>query len=410
MKKLIILSKIAFRNVFRNRRRSFLTMGAVFVSVAAMTFMNSYLEGFVKPFLEDMIRITGHVQIQNKEYPLKVRMMSLSARVDNYREKKEKLKKIPHVQYVAPRITFGRLVDVHEQNTGAPVMGIDLAEDDGILKISSAIVNGKTFDPSKNEAVIGYRLQEKLNISLGDTITIITRTTMSSMYAQNLIVTGVFDLYNAALNNFVFMPLEKAEYLLDMENAVTTINIGVDNTEFIDPVISQINEDRIFSEEFLVERWDEIGLLGQYLPLVYLIKYMFAFIFGVIAVIGILNTMLMAVFERIREIGVIAAMGLKRLQIIYVFLTEAFFISFFGGFIGIIVGGGFGLYVEKHGITLGEFVERIPFPMRHTIYTDITVEVLIFSLFLGIVVSLLGAVYPAFKASRMEPARAMRST
>ncbi|MFC1726243.1 ABC transporter permease [candidate division KSB1 bacterium] len=410
MKRLITLSKIAFRNVFRNKRRSLLTMGAVFTSVAAMTFMNSYLNGFVKPFFEDLIRLTGHIQVQHEEYALKVRMMSLSARVENYRDKKEKLKNIQHIKYAAPRIAFGGLIDVHEQNIAAPAMGIDLNEDDGILRLSNSITDGRAFSPSTNEAVIGYRLQEKLNITVGDTVTIITRTTMGSMSAANLVITGIFDMFNAALNNMIIMPVEKAEYLLDMENAVTSLNIGVDDEENINAVIAEINNKKIFKNKTLIERWDEIGILMQYLPYVYIIKYIFAFIFGIIAVIGILNTMLMAVFERIREIGVTAAMGLKRMQIIFVFLSEAFYISLFGGIPGILFGGAVGLYVEIHGINIGNFAERIPFPMRQTLYTDVTVEVLITSLLLGIIVCLLGAVYPALKASRMQPAKAMRST
>ena len=384
-------------------------MAAVFVSVASMTFMNSYMDGVMKPFFEDIIRMTGHIQVQNEEYPLKARMMSLSARIDNYREKKAKLKQIQNIKYVAPRITFGGLIDINEQNTGTGFMGIDLNEDNGILKLDNSIIQGRTFNQQKDEAVIGVKLQEKLNISIGDTVTVLTRTTLASLSAKNLIITGIFDLYHAAFNNFIIMPIEDTEYLLDMENSAITLNIGVDDESHINMILKQIRNQKIFNDNVLIERWDEIGFLKMATPLVKVFKLIFAFIFGIIAVIGILNTMLMAVFERIHEIGLVAAMGLKRLQVIFVFLMEAFFISLFGGVLGIFIGGALGLYVEVHGIYLGGFPEKIPFPMRNRIYTDVTLEVLIISLILGIFISMLGALYPAFKASRMQPAKAMRS-
>ncbi|MFC1476991.1 ABC transporter permease [candidate division KSB1 bacterium] len=403
----LYMIKLAFRNVFRNKRRSLLTMVVIMFSVGTFLFMMSYFEGFLNSFVEDAMKATGHIYIQDPEYRLKERMLSLTVPVENYEQTREAVLAIDGIKTVTGRIRFGGLIDFHGNNEPGMGMGIDTEYEREIMEIENSIIKGTYFSGGNHETIIGVELARTLNIDIGDTITVISTTAFSSLAAENFIVTGIADMLIGMMNRLFYIPLDAAQTMLDMEDQAAEIIVFID-----DPEEHRVFQERIrslpeISGRYSVYRWDERGML-QYLPIARLFIVILILVFGIIAAFSIINTMLMAVLERTNEIGVMTAFGMQRRSVLTIFLLEAVVLGIFGGIVGLAVGGFGGYLMETHGLTMGEIVNDFPMPLRQTLYADLQWSQAVVALAVGIIISALSALPPALKAARLEPTDALR--
>ena len=403
-----ILIKIAFRNIFRNTRRTIITCIAVLISVSALIFMETYFGGFMEDIVEDTIKSTGHAKLQHPEYKLKQRMLSLNVPVDNYVDIIELLKSKKEIKLATGRIKFGAIININDENETGLGMGIVPNDEREILDLQNSLIKGQYFTGKDDETIVGREIVNSLNLDIGDTITVIVSTAYNSLNAANLRIIGICDLLNYNMNRIFYMPLNKAQDLLDMYDRVTEILIFTDDYKKTDELIYTIKTIPEISENYDLLDWLEAGFLETYYPLVQIMMIVFQGIFILLAVLVIVNTILMAAFERTWEIGIINAVGMKGKQILLLLLFEALMIGIIGGIVGIFVGSGFGYLLEVKGITIGKAVEGYPIPIRQVIYGDLTWFPVIKSFLLGLFASVLGAFLPALKASRMEPAEALR--
>ena len=403
-----ILLKLAFRNIFRNTRRTIITCIAVLISVSSIIFLESYFGGIMGDIVVDTIKLTGHVKLQHPEYKLKERMLSLSVPVENYGDIIELLKKKKEIKLATGRIKFGSIININDENETGLGMGIIPDNEREILNLQNSLIKGQYFTGKDDETIVGREIVNSLNLDIGDTITVIVSTAYNSLNAANLRIVGICDLLNYNMNRIFYMPLIKAQDLLDMFDRVTEILIFTDDYKKTDELINIIKTIPEISKNYDVLDWLEAGYLETYYPLVQVMMIVFEVIFLLLAVLVIVNTILMAVFERTWEIGIINAVGMKGRQIMLLLLFEALMIGIIGGIVGILVGSGFGYLLEVKGITVGKAVEGFPIPIRQVIYGDLKWFMVIKSFIIGLFASVLAAFLPALKASRMEPAEALR--
>ncbi len=403
-----ILIKIAFRNIFRNTRRTIITCTAVLISVSAVVFLESYFGGVMGDIVEDTIKSTGHIKLQHPEYKLKQRMLSLNVPVENYVDIIELLKKNKEIKLATGRIKFGSIININDKNETGLGMGIVPDDEREILNLQNSLIKGQYFTGKDDETIVGREIVSSLNLDIGDTITVIVSTAYNSLNAANLRIIGICDLLNYNMNKIFYMPLNKAQDLLDMYDRVTEILVFTDDYKKTDEVINIIKTIPEISENYVLLNWLQAGSLETYYPLVQVMIIVFEIIFLLLAVLVIVNTILMSVFERTWEIGIINAVGMKGRQILMSLLFEALMIGIIGSIVGILVGSGFGYLLEVKGITIGKAVEGYPIPIRQVIYGDLTWLIVIRSFLMGLFASVLAAFLPALKASRMEPAEALR--
>ncbi len=406
------LLKIALRNVFRNKRRTVLTAVVIMISVGAFLFMFSYIKGVRDSIVEDSIMLTGHISVQHPEYSMKERMLSLSVPVRNYAAIRDTLQAMKSVRAAAGRIKFGGLIDFREKNEPGAGYAFDPSNEEGIIDISESLVSGVGFsegDDGKNELLIGSELAMSLDILPGDTVTVISSTAYKSLTAVNLVVTGIVDMLSGAMNKLFYMHLETAQYFLDMDDSVSEIAVFLEENSDEDLVKNSIEAIEGVSATYRVMTWLDKGILRDYLPMLDSANAFIIVIFGLIAALGIINTMLIAVFERTREIGVFSAFGMKRREILAVFLFEALFIGCFGGIAGVLLGGYWAIYLEINGLSLGNVADGFSIPVRSIIYSDFRIIHGVSAFVLGITMSVLAAFLPAVKAARMEPTDALRT-
>ncbi len=403
------LIKLALKNVMRHKRRTFLTLLVIAISVGSIFVLLGYIGGAFGSMIKDYYKITGHINIQHNEYKLKERMLSLTVSIENYSELKSEINKNEHVVASSGRIKFGGLIDFNNANEPGVGIGIDTEAEKQMMGLQDFIIQGTYFSGSPGEAVVGSELAGKLRIEPGDTITIITRTAYGSMSAGNYVATGISQMPTSMMNSFFFVRLDETQYLLDMEDQITEYIVIADDPDNIEPVNGYLQTIDLLDDKYTVMPWYDQPLWKSYLPI---INYTYAItigLFGLIASFSIINTMLMAVFERTSEIGVFTSFGMRKFKVLKMFLTEAAVIGFIGGIFGLIWGGVVLYYMVNYGISLSEAVQEFNLPIRQTLYATFKWYYAVFSLLIGVVITVIAAYMPALKAARIEPTKALRT-
>ena len=416
--------KMGWRNILRNKRRTFFTLLAIAVGVMSVIFGRSYVAGFIDAISEATIKIqTGHVRIARGEYLRLERIMPKEYMVTGLNRLMPTLAALPGATSVAARIKFNALLSHNEKNEAAVVMGIDPVSADKSMDISKTICAGNYFkNPEQGQQlVIGKKLAEELGVTVNDELLLVTADIDYSTYALPFTVAGIFETGFSMLDKHVlYIPINKAREMLNCGDAAHEILVFLNNPRQAGPAARQIRQELSpFDPRGAIKviPWQENEIIKDTVPF---LETTFGLILGILMfIVGlvILNTMLMAVMERYQETGVIKALGFKNREIFSLILVEAFYIGVIGSAIGGIIGGTLAAIVEKNGIDMTKMMGKgvfekmdIPIPFfGKVLYTHLTPAILFGSMAFGVVIALLAVIYPAVKSSRMDPVEAFRS-
>jgi putative ABC transport system permease protein len=414
--------KFGWRNLTRNKRRTFFTILAIAVGVLTLVFARSYIKGIINTANNAMINTEiGHVKIAHKEYLRLNRIMPKEYLVRDLSALRNGLAGFPGVVSINERIKFHVLLSHGDINEAAVAVGFDPVREDKNMELSKVIVKGSYFGESHQglDLIIGKQLAEKLEVTVNDELLLVTTDVNYSTYALPFKVIGIFDTGFAAMDkHLLYIPLPKAQEMLDCGDAAHEILVFLkdpakswETCEKIENILSQKDPDHSIQ----VIPWQKDDLI-EFLPTVSDIYDVIIGIVMFIVALVILNTMLMAVMERYHEIGVIKALGFKNREVFTMILVEAFYLGCIGAVIGGIIGGTLSAVIEKTGIDFnqmsGGMMEKIDIPVPffgRIIYPDFTLTILVGSIIFGIIVALIAVLYPAFKSSKMLPVEAFRS-
>jgi putative ABC transport system permease protein len=414
--------KFGWRNLTRNKRRTFFTILAIAVGVLSLVFARSYIKGILNTANEAMINTEiGHVKIAHKEYLRLDRIMPKEYLVRDLSSLRSGVEAIPGHISMNERIKFHVLLSHGDINEPAVAVGFDPIREDRNMELSKAIVEGSYFGNSDQglELIIGKKLAEKLEVAVNDELLLVTTDVNYSTYALPFKVIGIFDTGFASMDkHLLYIPLPKAQEMLDCGDAAHEVLVFLrdpakswETCEKIENILSQKDP----AHSIQVIPWQKDDLI-QFLPTVSGIWDVIIGVIMFIVALVILNTMLMAVMERYHEIGVIKALGFKNREVFGMIMVEAFYLGCIGAVIGGILGGTLAAVVEKTGIDFnqmtGGIMEKIDIPVPFygkIIYPDFTLAILIGAMVFGILVALVAVLYPAFKSSKMLPVEAFRS-
>jgi len=421
---MLTLAKLAFRNVFRFKRRTFITLSAVSIGLALLIISISLLNGIDKQSISNIINCqTSHIKIFKKGYFDKKDELPLNIRIEDPTPVHEKLAGLKGIRASENRILFGAglIKDMDE----LPCLGvaIDVEKDPEIFNIKESLVQGQWLDPKKSQMLVGKDLAKDIGLTVGDRVTVRMVTSSEdedfSWNALDLEISGIFDSGNPGVDSQrLFIPMAIAREGLSMEKAVTEIVVRLESGDekFVDRMKKEIGQILVSEGEDL-EAFSWKDLAGTFLLISKMKSKNSAMIIMImlfIASMGIINTMLMAVMERTREIGMLAAMGMKKKEITRLFVLEGSFIGAIGAFLGCFLGGMAGWYLETKGWSIkamGESLQDLTsafYPVKEVFYADITFELLLMTFLFGIAIAVLAALYPARKAAKMNPIRALR--
>jgi putative ABC transport system permease protein len=412
--------KFGWRNLLRNKRRTYLTLTAVAIGVMSIIFAKSYFRGIFNGVIDTVIRTQiGHIRIVHKEYLRLERIMPKEYLVTDLNRVKADISRIPGVELMNEQIKFNVMLNHADANEPAVAFGIDPGKFDKIMDLSSTIVKGKYLDDSGSGLVIGKKLAEKLNVTVNDELLLVTTDINYSTYALPFNIVGTFETGFSSLDKHIlYIPIQKAQEMLDCGDAAHEILVYLKEREKSGMVCEKI--EKIFSKtnpghSITIIPWQKSDIVESIPAMMAIFDVIIGIIMFVVALV-ILNTMLMAVMERYHEIGVIKALGFKNSEVFSMILVEALYIGTIGSVIGGIFGGSLSAYLEKTGIDVmqltGGFIEKIDIPIPYldkVMYLDLTLSILVGSLIFGIFTALVAVLYPAVKSSRMQPVEAFRS-
>ena len=398
------LFKLAYRNLGRNRTRSLLSALAVAVGMSLLLLMVSMLEGEMRGALQNTIRLqSGHLQIRSASYDeskISLKWEDLIADPDRI---VGKIKSLPQVTVAAPRLIASGILTISDESKGVHIIGIE-PDSAANQPFRDGMTAGEFLKEDDREGIlIGKVLADKLNLKVNDKVNLLVTTSNGDVDEQLLTVRGIFSTRTPGFDeSTVFMPLAKAQAITATENHVSTIFVLLQDSEQAEPVAQALQ-----SANLKILTWREqndfVVQFEDYANAFFIILYLI--VLGITATV-VTNTLVMAVFERTREIGILAAIGMKGRGIMAQFLAEAALLATGGVIGGLILGGVMVYFATVKGFYIGDFgITGVLFEDRT--YAYLTLENTINLAIVTYIITLVASLYPARLAARMEPVEAL---
>jgi len=412
MGKLLIM---AWRNVWRNWRRTVIAGIAIALGLTLILMFDGMLGGMNEALYGNTVKLQGgHVQVHAPGFLEKANRMPLLPLADPGAAVEAAWAQ-PEVISVAQRVETGGMVSSREGTLSVAITGIEPEKEAPVSMVAENVVQGRWLQSNDEDVLlIGQAMAERLEVTIGDRVTLVGRATHQQMRRRTMTIVGIYDLGIAEIEkSMVYVSLLEAQTLFDLRDQATEVAIYLERVGQEPPVVERL---QTALPGYEVDAWDTLDpTTKEMMELEAQIMNMFGLIILLIAGVGILNLMLMAVFERTREIGLLAAMGLKRRETMVLFLLEGVLIGLLGALAGCVLGGVIGAYFGRVGIDwmalyggvdIGEFGELIGL-MGERLYLRIGIDVLVGRALTVGVIAALASLYPAWQASKREPAEAL---
>lgn len=396
--------KLAFRNLGRNRTRSLLSSLAVGVGMALLLLMVSVLEGEMRGALQNTIKLqSGHLQIRPASYEEGKISLKWEDMIADPEQVVEKIRSLSQVSVATPRLIASSILTLSDESKGVQILGID-PDSAANQPFRDGMIAGEFITADDREGIlIGNILAEKLSLKVGDKVNLLVTTSNGDVNEQLFTIRGIFTTRTPGYDeSTILMPLAKAQAVTTTENHASTIFVLLQNSEQAELVAQAIQ-----SDNYKVLTWQEqnvfITQFEDYANAFFIVLYLI--VLGITATV-VTNTLVMAVFERTREIGILSAIGMKGRGIMAQFLAEAALLATGGVIGGLIIGGAAVAYFTIYGIYIGDYgVTGVLFEDR--IYAHLTLQNTINLAIATYVITLIASLYPARLAARMEPVEAL---
>ena len=406
------LIKIAFRNLYRQKRRTLLTIAIISVGVIAVLLFSA-LSGAFKNMMVGQITdsMLGHMQIHRKGYVSSLDNLPLDKTIDAKQMKKmgEILDRIPRVEAYSKRILMGGMLSNYMETTNIKVAGIN-PKDESIVTplLTSRIKKGEML--KKGEILLPELVTKGMNLKVGQSIVLIVNNVDGSVNGQNLKVAGIVESVVGPTGKYGYIHIDDAVTVLRMDKPeFSEIAIRLNKISSLDKVTRQISLEIVEMKNkegepiFEVHSWKELSPFYNIAKMIDLMSLFINILLVAIVLISILNVMIMAVYERIKEIGTLTAIGTLPGKIRTMFLMEGLFLGFFGSVAGSIIGVILIIATKFAHIT-------IAFGRNENILIDpaIPFDQMALITLVSTIVAVLASLQPAIKASHMDPIDALR--
>jgi putative ABC transport system permease protein len=400
------LVRIALRNVARNRRRSLLTGAAMVLGIGALVGVRGFTNGFYGVVIANMAegRI-GALSVHHPRYLTSQEQAPLELDLPGDEATLKSITSVPGVSGAAPRIAFTSAVSLNDETTFAQVLGVDPVRETATLtKAREMVIEGRPIEKA-GECLLGTELAKTLKARLGDTITFLANDRDGVLNGSEAKLVGLIANKTAGDRRVAQLALGDADALLRMNGRVTEIVVSIQGPLEGEEILH--TRDRLqaaLGAQAKVSTWSEIANWLTDMILFQRIMYgVIGAVFVIVVLTGIANTMLMSVLERVREIGTMMALGVRRRQIVALFLTESAALGFCGGVVGAAVGSLVVFWLHQRGLDFPPPGTSIPNIVRPTIGVGYN----LFAVALSTVGATLSAIYPAFRAAQLRPAEAL---
>lgn len=404
--------KMAWRNIWRNRRRSLLTMLAIAFACALLVFMLSFQFGSYEAMLNSAIKVhTGYFQVQAKDYQEKndIRLV-----VSNPEAVGRILDRIPNVSAYTFRASAFSLASSEDRVYGVAVNGIIPEKEALVSSIRRLIREGEYLAPDDvDQALVGELLAKNLRVGLGDAITLLGQGRDGSVAATVVTVKGIFssgqDDFDRSAIQILLGYFQEVFFMRGAVHAVVGLTPSLWDLSAVVESASEGVQALDVDPPLAVLDWrDLLPGLAQAIMIDLISALIFYMLLILVVAFSILNTFLMAIFERTREFGVLMAMGTTKERLTRLLMAESMIMTALGVMAGICLGSLVTLYFQNQGISMGDSSELFrQFGISGRIYPRLTPLSASIGPTLVLVITFLVALYPAFKVRKLRPVEAL---
>ncbi len=403
-----MLTIIAWRNVWRSTGRSLVVIGSIVVGIWALIFMLGFMNGFMISYINGAIKHEiSHVQIHEAEFK---EDYNIGFVIPDGMELAESLAPDPRIRAISPRSITNGMISSPRKSGGVKIYGIIPEKELSVTRHDSLVTEGTYFKSDlKNPIVIGKELAEVLKVKLNSKVVLTFQDRENNLVAGAFRVAGMLETTAPMINKATaYILMEDLTRIAELQEGVHEIALFLENPETETAVLETI---RTAHPDLLVESWREIAPeLELFLSMTDSFLWVLIGIIMIALIFGIINTMLMAVLERFRELGMLMAIGMNKWRVYLMIVIETIFLSLVGGPIGVLLGVLTMYWLGIQGIDLSAYSEglrefgysSILYPyIENSTYAYVTAGV--------VITALLAALYPAYKAVRLNPTEALHT-
>ena len=402
-----MLLKLAWRNIFRNKRRSLITVSSIIFAVVFAVFMRSLQFGAYGNMLKNIVgSYMGYIQVHQKGFWAE-KTLDNSLAIEDI----EHLTDNENVSYLSHRIEGFALASKDELSKPVALLGLDAEQEKNQIKLDQKVIKGEYISDANPGLLIGKGLQEIMNLSLGDSLVFLSQGYQGSIASGSYPIVGVIDLKTPELNKrTVIMNLEQAQEMFGLQGMITTAVVGIDNDNWEETQLDVIAA--VDTNAIEVMNWQQ--MLPELKQLISVDKaggmFVLLILYSIIT-FSLFGTVLMLTEERSFEYGVLIAIGMAKTKVIIVALLETILMAIAGIIAGLIVAFPFVLYFNINPINLSgqmqEVVERFGF--EALIPTSLDPSIALTHAGIIFLIVLIVNIYTIFKIKNLEPVTAMRA-
>ena len=407
-----VLIKLGWRNLWRNPRRTIIILAAISLGVWAMIFMTALMRGMVDQMVKTGTEtFVGHVQVHHADY------RSDPSIVNSIAPPSEELKQALNTARAwTTRVRVPAVISSERESRGITLMGINPAREAPMSFIASSIAAGRYLkSPDDDGLIIGKKLAEELDTELGKRVVLMSQDPDNNIVDRGFRITGVYDTALSATEElYVFTGMDAARKFLAMDSLISEIEVVGENFREVDGLYQRIDNaarETVAPDTLEVLPWYQLdAYLGSMLNVMDGFVLVWMVIIFVALSFGLVNTLFMAVFERVREIGLMLALGMRPVDILSQILIEALFLLALGLAIGT---GAAWLMIKplESGIDVSIVAEGMEMMgSAAVLYPSLENQDILMANIVVILLGLLASLFPAWVASRYKPVDAMTKT
>ena len=402
----MLIVKLAWRNLFRNTRRTILTVMLVSFSLVSLILTDGMVKGMQEKLVGSVTQtLTGEAQIHKKGFWEELDEKKF---IDDPAPIINEILLNEDIQAFAPRVIVGGMISSPYNITGGLIYGVDADRELGISKLKKAVIEGAYLSGSRREILIGKSMSDILEVSLGDRIVISAAEVGSGEISQELFrVSGIFEFGLTELDSSLgFINLNVAQSLIGLDKGIHQIVVRFDNPE------NALDSDNSFYQDTNqgdIEALSWIDYNPSIASLIGMSNYA-TVIIGVtlllVATFGVINSLFMSIYERLYELGVAKAIGTSGPELMSLVILEAFLLGIVSCILGCVLGYFANSWFAIHGIPFGTY--DFSGVILQGIHTKVALEQITLLPLCVILLVLVSAIYPAIFAARIMPVESMR--
>ncbi len=402
-----MLIALAWRNIIRNFRRSLITIVAIAIGLAALLFLWGFNDGVHNNMMRNLQQvIVGSLQIHEDGFFKRPKLTRNMADLTEINSLLDEL----GVERRALRVRSFALAAGEETSRGLMMLGVDADQEARTTRIASKVSRGRFVrNGDTNTCVVGATTASNLKVKLGDDVILLSEDRFGSLAAEKFELVGIIESGEMGIDRgLVIVPLKFMQEMLGMENRYSEValQLSVDQLESVTATLRQ----KLEPSGFEVLRWyDMYPVMKEWVDLENGFYYIFLSIVLLIVAAGVMNTVLMSMLDRIREFGIMMALGCSRVHIALLVMVESLMLGVGGTVTGTGLGMGLVFYYQRVGIDMSDMMDSVErFYIDTVIHTEIDSDHLLITILSVLASAAFASLVPAWRASRLEPVEAIQ--